>query len=87
MNSQEREYSIGYKQGKLMGRMEVIIQLAQNIIKKGVTDNYEEVIHFFNYDEAIVARIMDYLPVKRKNWKKMTDSEWMKHRDEFIERM
>jgi len=54
---------------------------------KGVTDNYEEVIHFFNYDEAIVARIMDYLPVKRKNWKKMTDSEWMKHRDEFIERM
>ena len=82
-----RAYNIGYKEGYLAGILKADIRVSKSFVQEKITNNYEEIIRFFQFSEEEAARIMDYLTVRKENWAYLSDEEWDKRVGDFIERM
>lgn len=76
MKCTDTEYKTGYREGFIMGSVEAYIYLSKHLMRNNVTDNYEDIIRWFQIPESVSARMMDYLPVTQDSWAIIPDDEW-----------
>ena len=63
----KEKFNYGFGEGVIMGKVEGYLMYVENNLKNGKT-NYEEILSIA--DESTIARLMDYLPVRPKLWRR-----------------
>ena len=65
----EEAYRNGYKEGFLIGTLTAELDVTRLLMKKYNLESYEACFQIFECSEVTIARLMDYLPVNREQWR------------------
>lgn len=73
--TREEAFEDGFKQGFLIGQLEVKREIIIILMKKYRLDCYEACCQYLGFRECDIARLMDYLPVSREKWRITSQKE------------